>query len=286
MNDGSDSPFRLTLRSTDTGEDAAIASVDFGALASSLSLDAATEVTARNATFTANGVDIVSQSNQVEGAIENVTLSLSEVGEATVSVATDTDQITDKISGFVDAYNSLQETVGKLTAFDQETGEAGDLLGDATMRSARSRLRSVFVDGVTNGSITRLSDIGISLQLDGTLEIDSDALDSVLANDREALEGFFAGNDEGEGLADKLSTTLDGILSGTGLLENATNGLERRIESLDSTFDRAQLSIERTLERYREQFTQLDIMVANMNQTSGYIAQQFDILNAQLSQSR
>jgi flagellar hook-associated protein 2 len=41
-------------------------------------------------------------------------------------------------------------------------------------------------------------------------------------------------------------------------------------------------SIDQTISRYRTQFGQLDSMIAQMNQTSNYLTQQFDALDAQL----
>jgi flagellar hook-associated protein 2 len=286
INDGSAAPYRLSLASTATGQDAAIASVDFGALGTSLSLDASTEVAARNAGFRVNGVDIVSQDNQVEDAIEGVTLSLDEVGDATLAVTVDEGKIQAALTGFVSAYNKLQAQIDKLTRFDQESGDAGDLLGDSTLRSVRSRLRSTFVNGVEGGPLQRLSDIGISLQLDGTLEADEDRISEMIQSDRAALKFFFTGDGETSGLADSLDEVLTNVLSSGGLLETSEGGLDNRLEILNNRFDRRQQGIDRTMERYRKQFARLDGLVASMNQTSGYIAQQFDILNAQMAQSR
>jgi len=284
VNDGSGTPYRLSLTSKDSGEDAAITSVDFGNLAGSLALDPATEVLALNAEINVNGIDIVSQSNQVDGAVEGLTLSLAEEGEATVTVSTDNEAIEEAINKFVASYNKLQEEIDKLTSFNAETGDAGELLGDSTMRSVQSRLRSVFVAGVAEGELQRLSDLGISLELDGTLEIDESAIKELVATDRQALADFFAAGAADDGLAGKLDSALDQILKDSGLLDNATDGLESRVDRLDERYERVELSIARTIERYRQQFAQLDGLVANMNSKSAYIAQQFDILNAQLKQ--
>ncbi|TGD73157.1 flagellar hook protein [Mangrovimicrobium sediminis] len=284
VNDGGDSPYRLVLTSATEGEDAAISSVDFGDLSASLALDPVTEVTARNAEFSVNGVDVTSQTNQVEGALEDITLVLAEEGEATVTINPNTKAIEDAITGFVSAYNKLQNSIGDLTRFDADSGVAGQLLGDNTLRSVSTRLRSVFVEGVEEGALQRLTDVGITLQLDGTLEIDEEALGELVETGLSDLQDFFAGDSSTSGLAGKLGGTLDDMLESSGLLETATGGLESRIDSLDDRYDRVELSIERTMNRYRMQFAQLDSLVANMNSTSSYIAQQFDILNAQLNQ--
>lgn len=287
VNDGSGTPYRLTLTSAETGTDAAIASVDFGALASDLALDAATEVVANNAAFKVNGIDIVSQSNTVDDAIEGIELNLLDAGDSTIRVSADVEKISKAISGFVDSFNKLQEQIDKLASYNAETGESGDLFGDSTLRSVNQRIRNIFIDGVSNGEFTGLTDLGISLQLDGKLEIDQSTLNDLVSGERGDVAQFFAAGQSlsTDGFAGKLSTALEGILKDSGVIDNATDGLKSRVDRLDDRYDRIELSISRTVERYRAQFAQLDSLVATMNQTSSYVAQQFDILNSQLNQS-
>ncbi|MEA1050061.1 flagellar filament capping protein FliD [Lamprobacter modestohalophilus] len=294
VNDGGADPFRLVLSTDETGEDAAIGSMTFSGTNSPDDDNSLTfggtgtmeeTVAAQNATLTVNGIDITSQSNQVEGAIQGVTLSLAEEGESansTIIVERDNFAVRDAISGFVDAFNSLKETTADLTSFNAETGAAGELLGDSALRTIDSRLRGVLGGMVSGGDFSTLSDIGISLQRDGTLEIDAEKLDDAVVNQRQALTTFFAGDTEAGGFAGALSEMLDQVLDDRGLLGSARSGVESRITSLDERSARMEISIEREIERYRVQFGQLDSMIAQMNQTSTYLTQQFDNLNSML----
>lgn len=286
VNDGSGTPYRLALASTETGTDAAIANVDFGALAGSLTLDAGTEVAAENAALKVNGIDIVSQTNQVEGAIEGVTLSLASQGAATLNVEADTGSMRDAVTDFVDAYNTLQGAMSKLTRYDAETGEAGQLLGDSTLRSVETQLRREMSGMQEGGELTMLSDLGISLQLDGTLDLDEGRLDELVTGDRAALQEFFAGSAAGGGFAGQLDAALERFTRDGGTLDVARSGIDTSLESLSQREARMETSIDRTIERYREQFSQLDSMISSMNQTSDYLTQQFDSMNAQLNQGR
>ena len=286
VNDGSGQPHRLVLSATDTGTDAAIASVDFGTggLGDTLAVDAGTEVTAINASLSVNGIDIESQSNRVEGAVQGVTLNLEEGGDATISVTRDTAGIKKAVTSFVESYNSLQKSMDSLTSYDQETGTSGELLGDTTLRGIESRIRGVMGGVVSGGEFSALSDIGVDLTIDGTLEVDDEKLDAAVADNLGALTDFFSGTGESEGLAGQLDATLGKMLGDSGTIENATSGLEDRIEGLGERYLRTEERIESTIARYREQFSKLDSMIAEMNSTSSYLTQQFDSLNAQLSQ--
>ncbi len=290
VNDGTAAPHRLVLTSTATGTDAQMTVSSTGALSGLLGYDSATQsgvmtqtVAAANATLEVNGIPITSQSNVVEGAVQGVTLSLNEKGATHVlTVERDNAAIKSAVSGFVTAYNALQSTISSLTSYNADTQVAGDLLGDATLRSAQGQLRSVLTGTLGEGTLTRLADIGIELELKGTLKLDSDKLDSLVSGNLSALSSFFTGSTTTGGMAGQLGTALDGILKDGGALSNVTKGVESRVKSLDERYTRVEETIAATVERYRKQFTQLDMMLSEMNATTSYLTQQFDALNAQL----
>lgn len=280
--DGSD--YRLALSSRETGSDASIEGFTFSDSAALTADTGSAAQSGSDASLNVNGVDITSANNQVEGAIQGVTLNLESEGDATVAVEQNTLAVREAVTGFVDAYNAMKGTIGELTAFNAETGQAGELNGDSTVRIVESRLRSELSSGIAGeeGGFSILSDIGISLELDGTMSIDQEKLDDVIANDQQALSDFFAGNDTTTGLAEQLSGSVEQLLSSNGSVQGAINGSENRIESLGDRYTNMEQQVERTIGRYRTQFGQLDSMIAQMNQTSSYLTQQFASLDAQL----
>ncbi|SHF56219.1 flagellar hook-associated protein 2 [Modicisalibacter ilicicola DSM 19980] len=292
INDGSDKPYRLVLTSKDTGIDSQMTVTASGdARLQDLLTHNAQDSTmvqtteAKNAALSINGISISSQSNRVEEAIQGVTLNLEKTTgneEETFTVSQDSAAIAKNVRGFVDAYNALQETMGSLTSYNKETNTAGQLLGDSTMRGVESRLRNLMGTPLGGEGLQRLADVGIELKLDGSLEVDSEKLDTIIADSPESLSRFFGGDDATEGLADMIETSVTAMLNEGGLLSNATSGLENRIDSLSDRYDRMESSIDATVARYRKQFAQMDTLVAQMNSTMSYLGQQFDAMNAQL----
>lgn len=294
INDGGG--YRLALSSKATGVEASIHSFSFvdadGELATGPfgeALEAGAKQIGQDASLTVNGITISSAKNQIEGAIQGVTLNLAELSIAegetafsTVNVERDTLKQREAINGFVKAFNDLKGTVGKLTAFDSESGSAAELLGDSAVRTIESRLRSVLTGGVEGGELSTLSQLGITLQRDGTLEVDDGKLNDLVANNPQALSNFFAGDTKEGGLAGKLETSIEQMLGSNGVIKGAISGAENQVKSLDTRYERMEKSIEGTISRYRSQFSQLDIMIAQMNSTSSYLTQQFDALDAQL----
>ncbi|BBI53447.1 flagellar hook-associated protein 2 [Vreelandella olivaria] len=287
INDGTN--YRLALSSSETGADASIADFSFDGTAPFTADTANTLQSGTDAALTVNGIDITSSTNQVEGAIQGVTLNLQEEGNSTVKVEQNTLKVREAVTGFVNAYNDLKDTISDLTSFNSDTGEAGELVGDSVVRTVESRLRGV-LGGVVDGELSILSDIGISQKYDSglgysKLEIDEGKLNDAIANNQEALSTFFAGDTEEAGMAGQINTTIEQLLSSNGRVSGAIAGAENSKASLVEQYTRMEQSIEQTMSRYRSQFGQLDGMIAQMNQTSSYLTQQFDALDAQLGRS-
>lgn len=298
INDGEG--YRLALSSKETGVEASIDSFSFVDAAGDVvtgpfgeATEAGAKQQGQDAALTVNGIAISSANNQIEGAIQGVTLNLAELsieeGEtasSTVNIERDTLKQREAINGFVKAFNDLKGTIGKLTAFNSESGDAAELLGDSAVRTIESRLRSVLTGGVEGGELSTLSQLGITLQRDGTLEVDDDKLSDLVANNPQALSDFFAGDATEGGLAGKLEASIGLMLGDSGVLKGAISGAENRVKSLDTRYERMEKSIEGTIARYRSQFSQLDVMIAQMNSTSSYLTQQFDALDAQLGRKK
>ncbi|GHA84493.1 flagellar filament capping protein FliD [Modicisalibacter luteus] len=291
INDGGATPYRLVLTSKSTGTDSAMSVAISGN--TQLNADGSNTlvetVAAQDAKLSVNGIGVTSQSNSVKEAVQGVTLNLTKTIDAatpeTLTISQDSEAITKNIQSFVDAYNSLKTTMDSLTSYNAETGSAGQLLGDNTMRSVETRLRSVMTGSLGEGSLQMLSDIGVELKLDGKLEVNTEKLDELVANSPEGLSRFFGGSETVDGFSDKLEATLKTMLDDKGMLDNATSGLKDRISSLDDRYDRVESSINSTIERYRKQFADMDMLVSQMNSTMSYLSQQFEAMNAQLGKS-
>ena len=295
VNDGSGTPYRLVLSSNTTGTASQISvsvaenngdgSTPLGDL---LNYDSTAgsgamsqTVAARDAKLSVNGIEIVSQTNRVEEAIEGVTLTLSKTTSEPQSLTAtrDTDSVKAALDRFVKAYNSVNTLSDKLTAFDSEKEISGVLLGDSTARTAETRVRGALNTAISGGAFSSLAEIGVSLQRDGTMKIDDEKLDKALANNLADVGQLLAGKDESGGLSKVLVSTLDAVAGEQGLLQSASNGMKTRIDNLTESMEREQESIDSTIARYQKQFVQLDSIMASINSTSNYLTQQFASLN-------
>lgn len=286
VNDGSDTPYRLVLTSDNTGTESEMTvtytGTDSSDDATSLFGGMTETVEALDAELTINGISITSQSNTVENALQGVTLSLSAAGTSqTLTIAQDTDSILDAITAFVDAYNSYVSTVDDLTAYDADTDTAGELLGDSTTRRIDSELSSDLYSAIEGGTYSYLSQLGISLEVDGTLTIDEDALTAALEDDIDGVSQFFIGTDDNTGFITQMSADLDNYLDeDDGLIVAKTDSLESKLEQLEERYEEKQALIDSEMARWTDEFTQLDTLISSLNSTSEYLTTQFDALNS------
>lgn len=290
INDGdATNPYRLVLSSTNSGVDQSIRIAVAGetAISDLLSHDpSATQnlaqtVTAQNALFTVDGIDITKTSNTVTDVISGVTLSL--VGKTTgtpitVSASQDTDSVKTSIEDFIKAFNELQTEVKNQTDSGYEDGEAGALASDSATRQILSSIRdqmNIAVTGIT-GSNTTLSSIGISFQTDGTLALDATVFGAALSADSTNVKEIFSST---EGYAVRIDSVVSNMLAGSGTIATRTEAFQDRIKSLDDQRFDLESRLERTEQRLRARFTSLDVLVSGMSSTSSYLTQQLNLLN-------
>jgi flagellar hook-associated protein 2 len=303
VNDGSGTPFRLVLTSTKTGEASSMritvagdpvdpafpngargpGDTNVSALLTNNPGTAQTlqqTVAAQNTKLTVNGIAVTSATNSVAGAIQDVTLSVSKVGTTTLSVQNDTASVQSAISTFVTAYNSLQSVAARLTAYNPANKSGAVLLGDSTLRNIQIGIRSALTTAQTDdgSGLTTLSQIGVSIQKDGTLEIDAAKLTAALGSKMTGVAHIFSEATSGYGT--KMSALILGYTNATGgVLTAATKGINTTLDLLGKQYTATSERIDATVARYKAQFTQLDVMISSMNQTSSYLKQQFDALN-------
>ena len=208
INDGSATPYRLVLSSTNMGAanslkiSAAGDATVSGLLANDPTAGAATgvlgqnlseTVTALNANLKVNGIAVSKNSNTVSDVIPGVTLSLAKLTTApiTLTVAQDTASTIKSVNNFVTAYNTLSQSLTDLSAYNASTKKGAVLQGDATVRNLQAKLRAV-LNTPGGGALSSLSQIGVTFQRDGSLAVDSTKLNSVIQSNYGDIAGLFA----------------------------------------------------------------------------------------------
>ncbi len=215
-----------------------------------------------------------SATNTVAGAIDGLSFELVSADPGTtttVSIGLDRQHTQTLVEDFADAYNDLVTTVNSLTGYDVETRTGGALQGDSLVSGLMNRLSREFNKAVFL-PLTSLRDIGISVSLEGTLEIDSERLDEVVETDLNELRNLF--DDKTYGVAVRMESVIGEYLKADGLFDVRTDSLNASIDDITAQRERLASRLEAVDARLRAQFLALDQLVAELNNTSGFLGTQ------------
>lgn len=257
----------ITVTATD---DNAADGFDLARLNTLTTIDAA-----QDALILVDGQQISRDSNSFSDVIDGVTFNLkkAEVGTVeTLAITQDTDAARSRVQSFVSAYNSLNNTISQLSAFDAESGDAGPLLGDSALRGVQSQLRQTLTDAVQGVDIRTLAELGVTTNQDnGNLQLDVDRLDTALNGNFAAVANLFASEN---GIAKRLDVVLERYTSTDGVLDLRTNGLRSQLDNIADDRGRLDRRLEGLEARYRAQFTAMDQLVGQLQSLSGFLDQQ------------
>lgn len=149
--------------------------------------------TAQDAKFSIDGIEMVSGTNTAGAAIKGLSITLQGTGKTNITVASTTESLKDSITKFIDAYNELNTVYRESTKYDKDTDTAGALNGETSMRSFMEQIRRTISASATNipGGATTFTQIGISVQKDGSLKVDDTKLDAALADPKMNVSALF-----------------------------------------------------------------------------------------------
>ncbi|MGO2439539.1 MAG: flagellar filament capping protein FliD [Serratia proteamaculans] len=290
-----DNDYQLALSSTTTGEKSTV-SVQVNnddKLGKILNYDSATNtgamkqtVAGQDAEIKVNGTPIKRSTNSIADALQGVTIDLKTTTKKdepqNLVISTDKTGTADKIKEWVDNYNSLLDTFNSLSKYTPvKTGEAqnaknGALLGDNTLRGIQSSIKSALSAAQDNPELKGLGNLGISTNTKtGKLEIDSTKLNKAIEEKPDQVANFFAGNGKDTGMATEIHNEIQNYIKAGGIIENSTKSINTSLDRLNSKITTVTASIQNTIDRYKQQFVQLDTMMSKLGSTGNYLTQQF-----------
>lgn len=282
---------RLVLRSKTTGEDQAFSisvSDDDGDSGdryglSALAYDTTAGITnlqrtqtAADAELTIDGIATTSASNTVTDLIPGVTMKLTKetTSAIDVTVSPDNTSVKTAITNMVNAYNDLAKYLKSETAYDAATKKGSTFQGDSAVNGLRSQLRSIVSQTFGgSGAYTRLAQIGIDPQSDGTLKISSSKLDTALGKMSDVKALFAATSDTvnvDRGFAVQIGNWAKGLLDIEGSITSRTSSLQSQISDNGKKQDAFNLRMEVVEKRMRAQYTALDTQMSKLNSATSY----------------
>ena len=185
------------------------------------------------------------------------------------------------IQVLVDAYNTVNSTLANAMKYNPETKSAAPLQGDSTAVGLQNSLRGLMRTELAGQPFERLQDLGISLQLNGSLTVNSSKLDAALEKPVD-LKQFFASSASGQprGFGLQVVDFVKGALSSDGRVTVRTEALQAGMKRNSSDQDRVIERAERVQARLYAVYNAMDTKVGKLNAVGSYVSQQLSLLQS------
>jgi flagellar hook-associated protein 2 len=163
----------------------------------------------QDAILSVDGVSVTSPSNTVTSAIPGVTFQLLAPSSSPVQVqiTDDATSIGTAINSFVSAYNKVIGDINTQSGNDS-SGNPEPLLGNPVLAQLQGALAGALFTGAASGSIKNITQLGISMNNDGTLTLNADTLNSALNSNLADVTGFLQNSGS---FGQTMSTTLNNL---------------------------------------------------------------------------
>jgi flagellar hook-associated protein 2 len=225
----------------------------------------------QDALFTVDGIQTTSASNTMTGAIPGVTMQLlgKSANPVQVQIDNDTSSVTTALSTMVKDYNAVVSALSAQEGKDA-SGKAEPLYGSPLISQLQQMLSSA-LNTPSATSLTSVTQVGLSLNSDGTLSLNTDQLTSALNDNYSGVQALFQ-NTSSFGLNLEQAVNNAGTGSTKSILtqaQNANSTAESNLSTTISTMDA----------RITTQQTSLTAELNAANQTLQEIPMQLNMVN-------
>ena len=230
-----------------------------------------------NATARLNGVTIDSATNTLSNVVPGLTLQLQQVTTAPVQITVVQDQaaIQKNIQTLADTYSALSKTLANATRY-VPGGASGPLQGDSTTVGLQNLMRSIVGSSSTGSTYSRLSEVGLEQQADGSLKLNAAKLTTALS-DVSNLKNLFAtdnSNSATNGFGLKVRDFARRLVKFDGTVATKSTALQGAISRNATEQDRVTQRASRMEVQLRKQYSDLDGQMAKMNALGTYVTAQ------------
>jgi flagellar hook-associated protein 2 len=238
--------------------------------------------TGANASLTVDGVPVSSTSNTVLGAIPGVTLNLAGAAPGqtvSLTLTPNIDQASSAVSTFVSAWNKVIQDINNQFAVSPNGTGGGALETDNNLRDIQNQLLSAVTYSISgNNGLVNLASIGVNMNTDGTLSLDSGTLTNALSGNYAALQNLLQG---ASGVGSFLSTALSQISDPTqGTIALDLQGMSQTNDSLTQQISAMQTLLTTQTQSLTQQYAQMQITLQEMPLLQQQMTQQLAALTS------
>jgi flagellar hook-associated protein 2 len=250
----------------------------------------------KDALYSIDGVNSVSKSNSIEGALSGVNIKLVSVSalktagdtstnpdrSATlITVSTNNTALKSGVKGFIDTYNALITAMNaetKVTTNLDGSTTGATLTGDSTMRSLQAAIRNEFNALSGTGQFKSLAQFGVVTNSSTSLlSIDDKKWDAAVKTNAADINSMFTG--PSGMLARMKSATDDYAKSTTGILATRSTSLSDTLKDLTKQQSSLDERMDLLTKSLSDKYNAMDTLVAQLRQQSTSVMTTLNALN-------
>ncbi|MFM6926879.1 MAG: flagellar filament capping protein FliD [Bdellovibrio sp.] len=269
-----ENPFKLLVSGMATGDDNQVTFPKIYLLDGDQDMYFDQQRASKNAKVKVDGFEVELPENKSTTLVPGVTLDLKSAAPGKVihmSVKENLEVISGKVKSFVDAYNAalgfIQKQHQLAPAAKGGNPQLGPLGGDGLLRTVESSLRSTILNPVrgVETPITRINELGITFNRNGTLDFSQDKFNKVLNANPGGVANFFRGDGFSTGFVSAVKQAVGNLTNGQfGGIANRKRGLESQIKQINSRIDTKERQLERKEDSLRMKFANLEQKMSEM----------------------
>ncbi len=224
-----------------------------------------------------NGISVRRATNTISDLVDGLTFNLKAVMDSTdtdvnISVKNDVDEIKSKIEDFISKFNDVYTYI-KNNSYSGDSGR-GIFTGDATASSLMSKFREIVmgkVDGLPDGNLSYLSEIGITFDSSSGLRLaDSSKLETAINEKSDEVAALFNSD---YGVATTLYDVVDDYTGADGTITNLISSYDNNVSYLNDRIESIQSRIDKSAEGLRKQYHMLQEQLATLLYNQQYFNQ-------------
>jgi len=250
--------YKLVIAGTKTGADNSFTISDTGNAVSTLGL---TNIqNAQNAVATVNGLQVQSNTNTFTN-IPGLSLTALQTGSTVLQIQKDNKPIADALGGIVNYYNQLVDIVVK------EAGKGGKLSGEYGLNQ------------IVNGIFNQLQPLFTADIIDfdrtsGHISLNTSKLNDTLTNNPVDFQNTL------NNVKNNLTTYLNPYTQFNGILDQYNKSYDSQIQNIQNLIDLQTKRVQTEIETLKNQFIQMQMLQAQMNDISARIQATFGNQNS------
>ena len=242
-----------------------------------------------DASISYNGITFTSPTNTFSNFVSDLNITISSsapvasptstppVSATTVHLTTtdNTSGCQQALSDIVSSYNSLLKTLQTQMTWNSDVTKRGGLANDPIANGLLDQMRLLSTDPITlaNGKTVTMADVGVRTNTDGSLEVDTQSLNTAMTNNPGLLESVISSGTSAGALErfSSLCTVITAPTSDLQTLSNTTTNTDlAKIADDETALTTAMTALQA---KYLQQFSDMQTIVSSAKSTQDSLTQ-------------